>query len=128
MLGGAVSEFTPTVYSGESSAEFGGYDHLKDEELKTKLVEAIARLPSQKTYNSCLSFHNAVPSTPSGYYKIIANSNFTVQVYCDMELGTNCGGDGGWTRVAYVNMKQPLPTRTGRIKSTKGADASVDFS
>ena len=103
------SEFTPTVYSVESSAECGEYNHLKDEELKTKLVEAIARLPSQQTYNSCLTSHNAVPSTPSGYYNIITNSNSTVQVYCDME-GTNCGGDGGWTRVAYVNMKQPGAT------------------
>ena len=98
-------EFTPTVYSVESSAECGEYNYLKDEELKTKLVEAIARLPSQQTYNSCLTLHNAVPSTPSGYYNIITSNNSTVQVYCDME-GTNCGGDGGWTRVAYVNLKQ----------------------
>ena len=28
-----------------------------------------------------------------------------VQVYCDME-GTNCGGEGGWRRVAYINMTQ----------------------
>ena len=31
------------------------------------------------------------------------------QVYCDME-GTNCGGEGGWKRVAYVNMTEPGAT------------------
>ena len=28
-----------------------------------------------------------------------------MEVYCDME-GNNCGGEGGWTRVAYVNMTE----------------------
>ena len=32
-----------------------------------------------------------------------------MQVYCDMER-TNCGGEGGWTRVTYVNMSQPGAT------------------
>ena len=32
-----------------------------------------------------------------------------VDVYCDME-GTNCGGEGGWTRVAFVNMSHPGAT------------------
>ena len=31
-----------------------------------------------------------------------------MQVYCDME-GTNCGGEGGWTSVEYVNMSQRCP-------------------
>ena len=32
-----------------------------------------------------------------------------VNVYCDME-GTNCNGEGGWTRVAFVDMSQPGAT------------------
>ena len=28
-----------------------------------------------------------------------------MQVYCDME-GINCDGEGGWTRVAYINMTE----------------------
>ena len=31
------------------------------------------------------------------------------QVYCDME-GINCDGEGGWTRVAYINMTEPNAT------------------
>ena len=32
-----------------------------------------------------------------------------MQVYCDME-GINCDGEGGWTRVAYLNMTEPNAT------------------
>ena len=35
----------------------------------------------------------------------IAPNESLVQVYCDME-GANCGGQGCWTGVAYVNMSQ----------------------
>ena len=54
---------------------------------------------------SCQEFLRCFPSAPSGYYQIHAPNGSLVQVYCDME-GTNCGGQGGWTRVAYVNMSQ----------------------
>ena len=32
-----------------------------------------------------------------------------IQVYCNME-GINCDGEGGWTRVAYLNMTEPNAT------------------
>ena len=54
---------------------------------------------------SCREILNCFPSAPSGYYQIHAPNGSLVQVYCDME-GTNCGGEGGWMRVAYVNMSQ----------------------
>ena len=50
--------------------------------------------------NSCASIN---PNLPSGYYPINTSNGSKVQVYCDME-GENCGGEGGWMRVAYVNM------------------------
>ena len=52
-------------------------------------------------YSSCKSIYEADPSSLSGYYSIVNCS----LVYCDME-GTNCGGEGGWTRVTYINMTQ----------------------
>ena len=58
---------------------------------------------------SCISILNGNPSAPSGYYHITTTNGSCVEVYCDME-GTNCGGEGGWTRVAYVNMTQPGAT------------------
>ena len=39
------------------------------------------------------------------YDEIRVPNGSLVQVYCDME-GTNCGGQGGWMRVAHVNMSQ----------------------
>ena len=54
---------------------------------------------------SCLEILQCFPSTLSGYYQIQTANNSYVQVYCYME-GTNCGGEGGWMRVAYVNMTQ----------------------
>ena len=107
LLGGAVSEFTPTVYSIKSSAECGQYNPLHDQELKKKLIETVARLPH--THRSCAAILNGNPSAPSGYYNITTTNGSSIQVYCDME-GTNCGGEGGWTRVAYVNMTQPGAT------------------
>ena len=55
---------------------------------------------------SCQEIHCAFPSAPSGYYRIHPPNGPAVEVYCDME-GSNCGGEGGWTRVAYVNMTEP---------------------
>ena len=47
----------------------------------------------------------------------------TVQVYCDMK-GNNCGGEGGWMRVAYGNMTEPgakCPQGLERSNSTSYA-------
>ena len=54
---------------------------------------------------SCLEILRCFPSASSGYYQIQTANDSCVQVYCDMD-GVNCGGEGGWTRVAYVNMTQ----------------------
>ena len=92
LLGGAVSEFTPTVYTITSSSSCGQYDPMQDEQLMEALQQAVEQLPvKQSAYSSCKSIHNANPSAASGYYQINATNGSLVQVYCDME-GTNCGG------------------------------------
>ena len=63
----------------------------------------------QPRYTSCLDLHLNNPSAPSGSYQIELSNCTLVNVYCDME-GINCGGEGGWTRVAFVNMSQPNAT------------------
>ena len=40
----------------------------------------------------------------SGYYNIMLANGSTASVYCNME---GCDGEGGWTRVAYLNMSDP---------------------
>ena len=102
--GSVVSGFTPVTYPATVSSECDQYDPLQDQQ---QLTEALSQavdciLPNTR---SCQKILHCSPSAPSGYYKITAPNGSPEQVYCDME-GTNCGGEGGWTRVAYVNMSQ----------------------
>ena len=67
------------------------------------LMEGLQNISIQvKPINPCTSIN---PNSPSGYYSITTSNGSKVQVYCDME-GENCGGEGGWMRVAYVDMTQ----------------------
>ena len=102
LLGGAVSEFNPTVYPAKISSQCG-QPLNDDEQLLESLQQVEQQLPNQlfANYSSCKSIYEADPSSLSGYYSIVNCS----LVYCDME-GTNCGGEGGWTRVTYINMTQ----------------------
>ena len=109
LAGGAVSGFTPVTYPATVSSECGQYDLLQDQQLIETLGHAQQQLgppgcnpPKNK---SCQEILYCFPSAPSGYYQIRVPNGSLVQFYCDME-GTNCGGEGGWTRVAYVNMSQ----------------------
>ena len=75
----------------------------------------------------------------SGYYDIMLANGSTASVYCNME---GCDGEGGWTRVAYLNMSDPsqqCPTdfrlydesgvrACGRRNSSVGGCNSVTFS
>ena len=102
--GSVVSGFTPVTYPATVSSECDQYDPLQDQQLKKALSQAVdCILPNIR---SCQEILHCSPSAPSGYYQITAPNGSLVQVYCDME-GTNCGGEGGWTRVAFVNMSQP---------------------
>ena len=104
-----VSGFTPVTYPATVSSECGQYDPLQDEQwMKTlEQIKLQLRPPgcNPPKNRSCPEILYCFPSAPSGYYQITALNGSLVQVYCDME-GTNCGGEGGWTRVAYVNMSQ----------------------
>ena len=112
LLSGVVSEFTPVVYT-TSSSQCGQYDPLQDEQLMEALQQAKEQLPKQPSllvnHSSCKSIRDSNPSAPSGFYQINSTNGSLVQVYCDME-GTNCGEEGGWTRVAFVNMTKPGAT------------------
>ena len=99
-----VSGFTPVTYPARVSSECGQYDPLQDEQLTEALSQLDLDCVSSRN-RSCQEILHCFPSAPSGYYQITAPNGSLVQVYCDME-GTNCGGEGGWTRVAYVNMSQ----------------------
>ena len=100
-----VSGFTPVTYSSQSSIECG----LQDDQL----MEALSKIHQElgppgcnpPRNRSCQEILYCFPSAPSGYHEIRVPNGSLVQVYCDME-GTNCGEQGGWMRVAHVNMSQ----------------------
>ena len=105
-----VSGFTPVTYSSQiSTAECGHSDPLQYDQL----MEALSKIHQQlgppgrnpPQNRSCQEILHCFPSAPSGYHEIRVPNGSLVQVYCDME-GTNCGGQGGWMRVAHVNMSQ----------------------
>ena len=108
LLAGGVSVvsvgLTPVTYPATSS-ECGQYDPLQDERLIEALSQVKQQIDNRPKNRSCQEIFQCFPSAPSGYYQITAPNGSLVQVYCDME-GTNCGGERGWTRVAYVNMSQ----------------------
>ena len=53
--------------------------------------------------HTCAEFFCCNSSASSGYYQIQAANGSAMQVYCDMGR-IYCGGEGGWMRVAYLNM------------------------
>ena len=57
-------------------------------------------------FSSCSQLHEVYPTAPSAYYNITLSNGSKVEVYCDME-DSHCDGEGGWTRVAFVNMSEP---------------------
>ena len=105
-----VSGFTPVTYSSESSStECGQSDPLQDDQLMAEINQVHQRLGppgcNPPRNRSCQEILHCFPSAPSGYHEIRVPNGSLVQVFCEME-GTNCGGQGGWMRVAHVNMTQ----------------------
>ena len=58
---------------------------------------------------SCLAVFRCNAQLPSKYYWIRSSDGSTVQVYCDMTRECSCNGTtfGGWSRVAYLDMRDP---------------------
>ena len=57
-------------------------------------------------YTSCSDILSNDGSSETGWYPIRIANGTVVQVYCDME-GEKCDGTGGWTRIAFFDMKNP---------------------
>ena len=83
LLGGAVSEFTPTVYTTTSS-KCGQYDPLQDE----RLMETLQQVKKHILPPSCKSIYDADPSSSSGYYNITIGNGSVVLVYCEWRTPT----------------------------------------
>lgn len=58
--------------------------------------------------HSCEEIKSAWPNSSSGYYLIADGKGEIRHVFCEME--TVCGSDGGWMRLAFLNMSDPAET------------------
>ena len=60
--------------------------------------------------SSCREVSKCNPQLPSEYYWITSPNGTAVQVYCDMTRECSCSSAsvGGWSRVAYLNMTDPI--------------------
>ena len=66
---------------------------------------------------SCEAIHKKCPNKPSGYYNISSNGAVHT-VYCNME--NLCNLEGGWMRIANLNMTQTTSCPTGFRLYTNG--------
>ena len=67
---------------------------------------------------SCEAIHKKWPNKPSGYYNISSNGAVHT-VYCNME--NLCNLEGGWMRIANLNMTQTTSCPTGFRLHTNGS-------
>ena len=72
---------------------------------------------------SCKDIKAVNPNSPSGYYHVNSHN-----IYCNM--GELCGQDGGWTRIAYLDMTMNCPSglqelMTGGIRVCRREGNSV---
>ena len=111
----STNQFTPVIYPATILSQCG---QDNPNHLATTLQHIKQQLPSSQcslaNKRSCKEVLQYCPSVSSGYYHITALNGSQVQVYCDMN-GTNCGGEGGWMRVAYVNMSESGTTCPGGL-------------
>ena len=61
--------------------------------------------PPSPLLHSCEEIKANWPDSPSDYYIIADNNRHSRHVYCHME--SLCNSDGGWMRVAFLNMSDP---------------------
>lgn len=67
------------------------------------VLEQFTSCTSPGTYTSCQDIIDKCGPVSSGTYQLQTSDGTTISRYCDME-GANCGGSGGWMRIAFINM------------------------
>ncbi len=91
------------------------------------LVEEIVSLHNTTSASplpkSCQEIQQSMPTSPSGVYLIATSEKKTKYVYCQMD--TLCDSDGGWTRLAHINMTDPAENCPNglRLYETNGVRA-----
>ena len=94
-------------------------DRMYQKELNTKMKQIETKLDRMMAYanitdfyppssllHSCEEIKTNWPDSPSDYYIIADTNGHPRHVYCHME--SLCNSGGGWMRVAYLNMSDPI--------------------
>ena len=63
----------------------------------------------------CIKSHACI-QPHSGDYWLQSGPSYAVQVYCDMERVCGCGGEGGWMRVANIDMTRNHESCPGSLR------------
>ncbi len=109
---------------------------LVEELVELHNVSTTASSPLPK---SCQEIKQRMSTSPSGVYLIANSEKKTDYVYCHME--TLCGSDGGWTRLAHLDMTDTTEScpdgwrlyevdgvrACGRASSGDGSCSSVQY-
>ena len=83
---------------------------LRDEiiqDIRDQIRDSIVPTSCSVPPNPAASCSALPTSCPSGYYSVRSSNGSAVQVYCDMDRVCGCSGNGGWTRVAFLDMTDP---------------------
>ena len=89
-----------------SPSNKGNIIRITKDNGRSGIVKCPVTIPKWCSHISCYYILQSNPAASSGYYNITLSNGSRVEVYCDME-GSHCDGEGGWTRVAFVNMSVP---------------------
>ena len=82
-------------------------EHKDDDTISIIMCPSILPVNCPKVnYSSCLELSFLYPNSVSGYYNVTLDNGSIIEVYCDMK-GDHCDGEGGWTRIAYINTTLP---------------------
>ena len=76
-------------------------------------------------YGSCSDLLRANPSASSGVYTLIVDGS-EVPVYCEMGTPGVCGGEGGWTRIASVDLTAGDACPPGLVTSVRDGKELCD--
>ena len=126
------SQCQPSLYEQHccNLSNIGNTFKFRDGKLRTEIICPSYLLTScfqfyNYPFSSCADIYKANPEVKSGYYNITLTNGSIVTVYCDME-GNNCDEEGGWTRVAYLNMTEPGTTCPSGLTQTEYININHD--
>ena len=89
------------------------------------ILEIVSSCCATGPYASCLEIYTAHPDAQSGEYVLVVNGS-EVTVYCEMGTSGVCGGEGGWTRIANIDITAGDDCPSGLFTSVRAGKELCD--